>query len=47
MAVNIVTGNGVQAGDALVRHPRVKRLAFIGSVNTGMVIEKSGRPKWR
>ncbi len=30
--VNIVTGNGPEAGDALVRHPRVKRIAFTGSV---------------
>ena len=39
--VNIVTGTGAEAGDALVRHPRVKRLAFIGSVKTGMMIQKS------
>ena len=39
--VNIVTGTGAEAGDALVRHPRVKRLAFIGSVQTGMAIQKS------
>lgn len=39
--VNIVTGHGREAGDALVRHPRVKRLAFIGSVPTGMLIQRS------
>ena len=39
--VNIVTGTGAEAGDALVRHPRVKRVAFIGSVKTGMMIQKS------
>ena len=39
--VNIVTGYGKEAGDALVRHPRVKRIAFIGSVQTGMAIQKS------
>ena len=39
--VNIVTGTGAEAGDALVRHPRVKRVAFIGSVKTGMAIQKS------
>jgi betaine-aldehyde dehydrogenase len=38
---NIVTGTGAEAGDALVRHPRVKRVAFIGSVKTGMAIQKS------
>ncbi len=39
--VNIVTGNGVPAGDAIVRHPRVKRIAFTGSVPTGMAIQRS------
>jgi betaine-aldehyde dehydrogenase len=35
--VNIVTGAGM-TGDALVRHPLVKRIAFTGSVPTGMAI---------
>lgn len=39
--VNIVTGLGQEAGDALVRHPRVKRIAFIGSVPTGMAIQRA------
>jgi betaine-aldehyde dehydrogenase len=39
--VNIVSGAGSEAGDALVRHPRVKRIAFIGSVKTGMAIQRS------
>jgi acyl-CoA reductase-like NAD-dependent aldehyde dehydrogenase len=39
--VNIVTGLGREAGDALVRHPRVKRLAFIGSIPTGMMIQRA------
>ncbi len=39
--VNIVSGSGSEAGDALVRHPRVKRIAFIGSVKTGMAIQRS------
>lgn len=38
---NIVTGLGSVAGEALVRHPRVKRIAFIGSVKTGMAIQHS------
>jgi len=36
--VNIVTGNGMPAGDAIVRHPLVKRIAFTGSVPTGQRI---------
>lgn len=38
--VNIVTGLGPTAGDALVCHPAVKRLAFTGSVPTGMAIQR-------
>ena len=38
---NIVTGRGVTAGDALVRHPGIKRIAFIGSVATGRAIQKA------
>lgn len=39
--VNIVTGYGSEAGDALVRHRHVKRLAFVGSVPTGMRIQRT------
>ncbi|KRB78903.1 aldehyde dehydrogenase [Sphingomonas sp. Root710] len=38
---NIVTGSGRVAGDALVRHPVVKRIAFIGSVPTGRAIQRA------
>ena len=30
-----------EAGNALVRHPRVKRLSFVGSARTGMAIQRS------
>ncbi|MDX1483314.1 MAG: aldehyde dehydrogenase family protein, partial [Alphaproteobacteria bacterium] len=39
--VNIITGFGHGAGDAIVRHPKIKRVAFIGSVPTGMAIQRS------
>jgi acyl-CoA reductase-like NAD-dependent aldehyde dehydrogenase len=38
--VNIVTG-GRETGEALVRHPRVKRIAFIGQPSSGMAIQKA------
>ena len=38
--VNIVTG-GRETGEALVRHPRVKRIAFIGQPTSGMAIQKA------
>lgn len=37
--VNIIMGLGRQAGDLLVRHPGIKRIAFTGSVPTGRVIQ--------
>lgn len=39
-ALNIVTGAG-EVGSALVRHPAVKRLSFVGSVRTGMAIQRA------
>jgi acyl-CoA reductase-like NAD-dependent aldehyde dehydrogenase len=38
---NIVTGAGRAVGEALVRHPVVKRIAFIGSVQTGQAIQRA------
>src|SRR5438045_5109178 len=39
--VNIVTGFGMPAGDAIARHPNVKRIAFTGSVPTGRAIPRA------
>ncbi|GAB7389127.1 aldehyde dehydrogenase family protein [Bacillaceae bacterium] len=39
--VNILSGDGATTGNALVRHPQVKRIALIGSVETGKAILKS------
>jgi acyl-CoA reductase-like NAD-dependent aldehyde dehydrogenase len=39
--MNIVTGWGRDAGDAIARHPDIKRIAFIGSPATGRLIQKS------
>jgi aldehyde dehydrogenase (NAD+)/betaine-aldehyde dehydrogenase len=39
--VNFVTGYGHTAGDALVRHRNVKRLAFTGSVGAGLAIQRA------
>jgi acyl-CoA reductase-like NAD-dependent aldehyde dehydrogenase len=38
--LNIVTGTGDEAGDALVTHPEVRRLAFTGSVAVGRHIQQ-------
>jgi len=39
--VNIVHGHGAPAGDALVRHPLVRRIGFTGSVATGLAIQRA------
>lgn len=38
--LNVVTGLGSEAGDALVTHPEVRRLAFIGSAEIGRSIQQ-------
>jgi len=42
--LNVVTGFGTEAGDALVRHPGIRRLAFIGHASTGRRIQAAARP---
>lgn len=36
---NVITGYGKTAGNAIVTHPNIRRLAFIGSVETGLAIQ--------
>jgi len=38
--VNVVTGTGAEAGDALVAHPGARRISFIGSVAVGRAIQQ-------
>lgn len=38
--VNVISGHGHEAGDAMVVHPRVKRVGFIGSVPTAQIINR-------
>lgn len=39
--MNIVPGLGHDTGDAIVRHPAIKRIGFIGSVPTGLAIQRA------
>src|SRR4051794_22250577 len=39
--LNVVTGQGETAGDALVRHPKVAMVSLTGSVETGKLIAKT------
>src|SRR5437660_9969311 len=43
-AINVVTGTGAEVGEELLRHPRVRRIAFTGSTEVGRhVMEVAGR----
>jgi acyl-CoA reductase-like NAD-dependent aldehyde dehydrogenase len=42
--VNVVTGTGLEAGEALVRHPEVSVIAMTGSVETGQRIASIAAP---
>ncbi|MGZ3256103.1 MAG: aldehyde dehydrogenase family protein [Croceibacterium sp.] len=39
--INIITGNGHTAGDRMVKHPDVDKIAFTGSTEIGKVINKN------
>ena len=38
--INVVTGSGSEAGNALVAHPLVKKVSFTGSTSVGQAIQK-------
>jgi 2-formylbenzoate dehydrogenase len=38
--LNVVTGSSIETGRALVRHPAVRRIGFIGSEATGRAIQR-------
>jgi phenylacetaldehyde dehydrogenase len=39
--INVITGNGHTAGDRLVKHPDVDKVAFTGSTEVGKIINRS------
>jgi phenylacetaldehyde dehydrogenase len=39
--VNVITGNGHTAGDRLVKHPQVDKIAFTGSTEVGKLINRN------
>src|SRR5271155_4643592 len=39
--INVITGNGHTAGDALVKHPDVDKIAFTGSTEVGKLINRN------
>ena len=43
--LQVITGDGVPAGDALVRHPEIRLVSLTGSVETGKLIA-AGAAQW-
>ena len=39
--LNVITGDGVPAGDALVKHPDVRMVSLTGDVETGKTIART------
>ncbi|WP_439532761.1 aldehyde dehydrogenase family protein [Polymorphobacter sp.] len=39
--VNIVHGHGLPVGDAIARHPHIRRIGFTGSIRTGLAIQRA------
>jgi len=39
--VNVVSGYGPVVGDAIARHPGVRRIGFTGSIRTGLAIQRA------
>ncbi len=39
--INVITGNGHTAGDRLVKHPQVDKVAFTGSTEVGKLINRN------
>src|SRR5690606_35588677 len=45
--LNIVHGRGGNAGNAIVRHPKVQAISFTGGTNTGALIAAEAAPKFK
>jgi len=45
--LNIVHGNGQHAGDAIVKHPKIKAISFTGGTKTGEYIARTAAPVFK
>lgn len=45
--LNIVHGNGQNAGDAIVKHPKIKAISFTGGTKTGEYIARTAAPMFK
>ncbi|KAH3940624.1 hypothetical protein HBH53_213410 [Parastagonospora nodorum] len=39
--INILSGKGTPCGDALARHPRIRKISLTGSINAGRAVKKA------
>lgn len=45
--LNIIHGTGQQAGDAIVKHPKIKAISFTGGTKTGEYIARTAAPLFK
>jgi aminomuconate-semialdehyde/2-hydroxymuconate-6-semialdehyde dehydrogenase len=45
--LNIIHGTGPKAGDAIVRHPKIKAISFTGGTQTGAYISQATAPMFK
>jgi aminomuconate-semialdehyde/2-hydroxymuconate-6-semialdehyde dehydrogenase len=45
--LNILHGNGASAGDAIVKHPKIKAISFTGGTKTGAYIAETAAPMFK
>lgn len=45
--LNILHGTGAQAGDAIVKHPKIKAISFTGGTKTGEYIARTAGPMFK
>lgn len=45
--LNILHGEGGSAGDAIVKHPKIKAISFTGGTNTGEYIARTAAPMFK
>ena len=45
--LNIIHGSGASAGDAIVKHPKIKAISFTGGTKTGAYIAQTAAPMFK
>lgn len=45
--LNIIHGSGAKAGDAIIKHPKIKAISFTGGTKTGAYIAQTAAPMFK